>query len=77
MTLTYNYIEDDQIVKKELIGTELTYNGQSLASGTMKYRFKSVTAYDNVYKLCGEGLKDNIDNPKMFKLDKSYLVSAQ
>ena len=71
--VTYNYIEDDQIVKKELIGTELTYNGQSLASGTMKYRFKSVTAYDNVYKLCGEGLKDNIDNPKMFKLDKSYL----
>ena len=72
----YNYIDDDLIVKKELIGTELTYESNNIASGTMKYRFKSVTAYDNVYELCGEGLKDNIDNPEMFKLDKTYLAHS-
>ena len=66
--VTYNYIEDDQIVKKELIGTEFSFNN-SVASGTMKYRFKNVTAYDNIYNLCGQELKENIEFPKQFKID--------
>ena len=68
--VTYNYIDDDQIVKKDLIGTELTYDGDSIASGTMKYQFKNVTAYNNIYELCGEELKNNIDNPSLFKLNR-------
>ena len=66
--VTYNYIGDDQIVKKELIGTEFSFNN-SVASGTMKYRFKNVTAYDNIYNLCGQELKENIEFPKQFKID--------
>ena len=68
--VTYNYIEDDQIVKKELIGTEFSFN-DSVASGTMKYRFKNVTAYNNVYTLCGDDLKESIDSPELFKLSHS------
>ena len=68
--VTYNYIDDDQIVKKDLIGTELTYDGDSIASGTMKYQFKNVTAYNNIYELCGEELKNDIDNPSLFKLNR-------
>ena len=71
--VTYNYIDDDKIAKKELIGTELDFKDNSVASGTMKYRFKSVTAYDNLYTLCGEKLKNNIDNPSFFKLDQGAL----
>ena len=71
--VTYNYIDDDKIAKKELIGTELDFKDNSVASGTMKYRFKSVTAYDNLYTLCGEKLKNNIDNPSLFKLDQGAL----
>ena len=71
--VTYNYIDDDKIAKKELIGTELDFKDNSVASGTMKYRFKSVTAYDNLYTLCGENLKNNIDNPSFFKLDQDAL----
>ena len=71
--VTYNYIDDDKIAKKELIGTELDFKDNSVASGTMKYRFKSVTAYDNLYTLCGENLKNNIDNPSFFKLDQGAL----
>ena len=71
--VTYNYIDDDKIAKKELIGTELDFKDNSVASGTMKYRFKSVTAYDNLYTLCGEKLKNNIDNPSFFKLDQDAL----
>ena len=68
--VTYNYIEDDHIVKKELIGTEFSFN-DSVASGTMKYRFKNVTAYNNVYTLCGDDLKESIDSPELFKLSHS------
>ena len=71
--VTYNYIDDDQIIKKDLIGAELIYDGDCIASGTIKYKFKNVTAYDNVYKLCGEELKNNIDNPSLFKLDRDTL----
>ena len=71
--VTYNYIDDNEIAKKELIGTELVFKDNSVASGTMKYRFKSVTAYDNLYTLCGEKLKNNIDNPSFFKLDQGAL----
>ena len=35
----------------------------------MKYRFKNVTAYDNIYNLCGQELKENIEFPKQFKID--------
>ena len=70
---TYNYIDDDQIIKKDLIGSELIYDGDCIASGTIKYKFKNVTTYDNVYMLCGEELKNDIDNPSLFKLDRDTL----
>ena len=50
--------------------TEFSFN-DSVASGTMKYRFKNVTAYNNVYTLCGDGLKESIDSPELFKLSHS------
>ena len=68
----YRFVEEDQIVTQELIGKEIEF--EDVDGGHFKAKFKGVTAYDNIYSLCGEELKENLDHPRAYHLYDEGLI---
>ena len=68
----YRFVEGDQIVTQELVGKEIEL--EDVDGDHFKAKFKGVTAYDNIYSLCGEELKENLDDPRAYHLDVEGLI---
>ena len=68
----YRFVEGDQIVTQELVGKEIEF--EDVDGDHFKAKFKGVTAYDNIYSLCGEELKENLDDPRAYHLDVEGLI---
>lgn len=74
--IEYHYIPEEEIVTQKLIGEEFEYGNVGEISGKFSYKINSITAYDNVYELCGEGLKDDVKNgiliPSRYGLHRDF-----
>lgn len=67
-------MDDDEIVTQKLIGQEFDFQYEENTSGTLKYKFNSITAYDNLYDLAGEDLKNNLEHPARLGCDLNVLI---
>lgn len=67
-------LPDEEIITEKLIGQEFTVDSEESVNGTIKYQFKNIVAYDNIYDMVGMELKENIDRPAFYGIDKNAVT---
>lgn len=67
-------LPDEEIVTEKLIGQEFTVDSEESVNGTIRYQFKNIVAYDNIYDMVGMELKENIDRPAFYGIDKNAVA---
>lgn len=67
-------LPDDKIITQQLIGQEFTFDMEESISGTIKYQFRNIAVYDNIYDMVGTELKSDIANPAFYGIDKNAVT---